>query len=299
MYPFRFCLFAVALAAWFLVRPPLARAQTPTTGALVAREIAVLKLAGGGTPLTLDERRQAAQAVQSALATNRAALLKSYAELTKPLKRAAHDRAYAAYLRLLIRYADETAQLPPGTGLDQTVAIEQQIIHAHDPTVVVDTKRQLIITEKSLRDFLTASQWLARKYHLPPPSDHFTAHLRDWFLANYVSSDDATAVALALQGVTFPYVAPVIAEANPARKQATFQQIRQQLQAADPAARDLLLAGTITALGALCAKKAEEKARFAWVDDNPYLSQESKDTLKWWLSQGWSEYVTATTIANM
>lgn len=46
-------------------------------------------------------------------------------------------------------------------------------------------------------------------------------------------------------------------------------------------------------------EKAEEKARFAWVDDNPYLSQESKDTLKWWLSQGWSEYVTATTIANM
>ncbi|GEM_PF-3594571 len=242
-----------------IISPLSACAQsTPSTNALVAREITVLELAGGGTPLTPTERRQAAEAVASGMRGNPQVMLRNYADLDKPLQRAARDRAYAAGLRRILRYALEEGP-PAPQGLEQTFAIERQIVRAHDPTVVFDPARKQIITESNLRDYRTASEWLAREWNLPPPTGDFTAHLREWFRTSFIKTDKDTAEMLATQGESFPFVASGLAKADPKAKEAAILQVRQQLQAADPTTRDLGLATAVAALGARTEQQATQQ----------------------------------------
>jgi hypothetical protein len=272
------------VALFPIVGPLLTCAQgTPTSSALVAREIAVLELAGGGTPLTTAERQQAAEAVASAMRGNPQVLLRNYAALAEPLQRAAHDRAYAAGFQKLLRYtAEENKPVP--RGLEQAAAIERRIVFAHDRTVVFDPARQHIITEAGLRDFCTAAAWLAREWNLPAPTPDFTAHLRNWFRTSYLTADKDLALVLATQGESFPFVAPALARVDPKRLAAVAQQVRQQLQAAGPTLRDLGLAESVAVLGAAAARKAAAEARFAGIDNDPNLSRDWKDIVKYWES---------------
>jgi hypothetical protein len=240
---------------------------------LVAREIAVLELAGGATPLTSGERQQAAEAVASAARGNREALLRNYAALTEPLRRAARDRAYAAGLRRVLRYAVEDNR-PVPAGLEHSAAIERQIVLAHDPAVVFDPGRQYIITETSLRDFRTASAWLAREWNLPPPSGDFTAHIRDWFRRSYLTSDKSLAQVLATQGESFFFVGPGLAKADPKAKETAIAQVRQQLQAADPTSRDLGLATAVAMIGAQAERQTTNNIQFGALCAGPLLSAE-------------------------
>jgi hypothetical protein len=264
------------MACW-LANPLPARAegrdQAPTMAALVAREIAVLELAGGATPLTPGERQRAAEAVASAARGNRAALLRNYAALTEPLQRAARDRAYAAGLRRVMRYAVEDNK-PVPAGLEQTAAIERQIVLAHDPTVVFDPARQYVITETSLRDFRTASAWLAREWNLPPPTSDFTVHIRDWFQRSYLTSDPNLAQVLATQGESFFFVGPGLAKADPKARETAIVRVRQQLQAADPVARDLGLATAVAMIGAQAGRQMAKNVQFGALCASPLLSAE-------------------------
>ena len=277
---------SVALVLFPIIGRELACAQsTPATAGLVAREIAVLELAGGGTPLTAAERQQAAEAVASAMRGNPQVLLGNYAALAEPLQRAAHDRAYAASFQKLLRYtAEENKPVP--RGLELAAAIERRIVCAHDRTVVFDPARHHIITEAGLRDFRTAAAWLAREWNLPAPTQDFTAHVRNWFRTSYLTADNDLALVLATQGESFPSVAPALARVDPKRVAAVAQQVRQQLQAAGPTSRDLGLAESIAVLGAAAARKAAMEARFAGIDNDPNLSQDWKDIVKYWESGG-------------
>ncbi len=258
-------------------------AAGPSAEALVAREITVLELAGGGTPLTPTERRQAAEAVASALRGNPQALFRNYAALTQPLQRAAHDRAYAERLRKALRYTVEEGQ-PAPQGLERITAVERQIVRAHDPVVAFDPARKHLITEASLRDFRDASAWLAQQWNLPPPTPNFTAHLRDWFRTAYLKSDNITAQVLASQAESFPYMAAALAKADPKRKEAAIQQARQQLQSSDPVTRDQALAASVAVLGVLAERQMIPQGS-AW-DNNPLLSKESKEILNIMLPGG-------------
>ena len=169
---------SLVLVLYSIVSPLSAWAQsTPTTAELVAREIAVLELAGGA-PLISGERQQAAQAVASAINGNCEILLQNYAAMAESLQRAAQDRAYAADLQRLLRYSAEENK-PVPQGLEQATAIERQIVRGHDPTVVVHPAREYIITEANLRDFRTAATWFAREWNLPAPTQDFTAYVRN------------------------------------------------------------------------------------------------------------------------
>jgi hypothetical protein len=270
----------------------------PTMAALVAREIAALELVDGGTQLTTDERRQAAEAVASAMRSNPKTWLQNDAIWSEPLKRAAQDRAYAAALRRSIRYGVEEGK-PAPPGLEQAFVIERQIIHRHDPTIVFDPQRSLILTESSLRDLRTASEWLARQCNLPAPSENFTEHVRDWLRANFIKTDNKLALAVAIQGESFPFLAPALAGADPQRKEAALQQARLELQAADPTSRDLKLAGSAAVLGALAEQQARTtQNRSSWIDDNPLLSKSSKDILKVMFGGGAVDAATAHGLAN-
>lgn len=275
MPAFRFQRCSSLVVLFPIVSSHLGCAQsTPTTAELVAREIAVLEIAAGGAPLTPAERKQVAGAVAGALRDNPEALLRNYAALTQPLERAARERAYAAGLRRVLRYAAEE-NMPAPPGFEQLTATERQVVRAHDPTVVFDPARKHIVTEANLRDFRTASGWLARDWNLPPPTADFTAHIRDWFRASFVTADKDTAQVLATQGESFPFVAPGLAKADPKAKEAAILEVRRQLQAADPASRDLGLATVVAVIGAHAERQAAEDAKFGSLCTGPGFNAEN------------------------
>jgi hypothetical protein len=236
-----------------------AAASPPTTAALVAREIAALELVGGGTPLTRDEQVQAEEAVASAMRANPEAWLRSEATWTEPLQRARGDRAYAAALRRTVRLGVELAS-PPPAGLEHAYAIEREIIHAHDPTVVFDRARGHLMTEASVRDLAIASSWFAARFGLPAPSAEAARHLSDWLEASYTGTDDHLAGALASAAEHAPFAARAFAGIDAKRREAAIGKLRGPFQAAEAPARDVMLAVAAAVFAELAAQQARAPA---------------------------------------
>jgi hypothetical protein len=250
------CFLIVLMLALPLVKTSLARASgsAPTRDEMVACEIALLELTTGGTQLTPDERRQAAEAVDSGMRGNSEVFLRNYAAAIQLLKRAAGDHVYAAALRQALRFNVETANSP--AGLEQSYAIERQIIHTHDPTVVLDRNRKHIITESTLRDLYTESVWFAEKTSLPGPSADFKDHLRAWLKASYAGMYDELAESLANEPQNFPLLADIVNRSDPQERKAALQALRTKLEADAQPTRDEVLAGGV----ALAAKRAVQQS---------------------------------------
>ncbi len=249
------------LALCIVASPLLGRAEgqatpAPTMDALIAREIALLELVDGGKPLSPDERAQAAEAVASAMRGNPTVWLRNDAIWVKSLQRADGDRSYAAALRRAARLTVEEAK-PSPPGLEQAYAIEQQIIHAHDATVLFDPKRSHIITESTLRDLHTASAWFAEKAGVPGPSANFTDNVGTWLKANYAATDDRVANALANEAQNFPLAPHFFTRTDSKRREAVLQQVRAQFQTADTPERDVMLVVAVAIVAELCAEQSQ------------------------------------------
>ena len=135
----------------------------------------MLQLLGGGTPLSPAEQQQAAHAVQLALQEAPEVWIGFYARDTRILGRAAaHDDPEVASIQEQGRLGAEigAAAVP---ALQPVLAIEREIIRAHDPTVAFVPAAKLLLTERGLEALGRDAAFVAAKAGLQPPSPRFVS----------------------------------------------------------------------------------------------------------------------------
>lgn len=62
---------------------------------------------------------------------------------------------------------------------------EYQIVERHDPTLVLDTAHQRMVTEQTLIALQNCTAWLMQNLHKPPPDQHFVSTERAYIRASY------------------------------------------------------------------------------------------------------------------
>ena len=154
-----------------------AQAAPAGEAGMVRTEIAVLEFIGGGTPLTAEERQEAAEIVAKGMqahpdlwtaADRNAQLL--LAEIAK--KNTVDNRA----LREANRYV--YAFTTPNMGrLGEEFVLEQRIVESHDPVVAIDTVHRRLVTQHSLGILRQTSAWVAQSYGIAGPAANFDTQI--------------------------------------------------------------------------------------------------------------------------
>lgn len=172
------------------------QAATPELKGMVQREVAMLQLCGGYTPLSAREQHQVAQAVQTAMKADAQAWLNDDQYAKQVLGRLAQrDAVYISAVREGCRLNAEIGR-SSSPKLQPLFDTERVIIRAHDPTVVLEAGNKRLVTERGLVVLRDYSAQFAQQVGYPAPGDTFIPQLqqlRAGFLT--LKPDDADAFA--------------------------------------------------------------------------------------------------------
>ena len=244
---------ALALAA--LAIPPAAAAPPPDAAAITQHEIALLQFYGGGSPLSDQERQEAADMVQQELHQAPRAEIAADAGATKLLHALA--RANAALIALARETGRLNAQLHEVVDpvLQQQQAMEARIIAAHDPVIVFDTAHKRLISEQTVRVLQRADALGATTFDVPPPGSDFVAQMREAVPHAYPGMDDGMQEAMAHAERNLPYAPGFLQGMDPQKQAAIVQTYRAKIMAApDAAGQQLNLAEVMAVVGATASR---------------------------------------------
>lgn len=227
-----------------------ARADQPDLAAMTQREIALLEFYGGGSPLTTQERQQAAQIIQSGLQNDARAEIAADAQgqlLLNALKRG--GGAFVAETREAGRLGAQR-HMAVNPALQQQEMMEAQIIEAHDPAIVFESAHKRLISAQTVRVLRQANALGAKLFDVPAPGPDFSTEMTYALRSGYAQMDDGLQEATAHVERDLPYAAGFLRSANPQKRAAFVQDYRAKIMAApDPAGQQLRLAEVMAMIG--------------------------------------------------
>jgi hypothetical protein len=245
---------AVLLAV--LAISPAAAVASPDAATITQHEIALLQFYGGGSPLSAQERQQAADMVQQELHEAPGAETTADAGATKLLHML--TRADGPLIALARETGRLNAQLHAvvDPALRQQQVMEARIIAAHDPVIVFDATHKRLITEQTVRVLQRADAVGASTFDVPPPGPDFVAQMREALPRAYPTMDDGMQNALAHAERDLPYAPGFLRNMNPQKRAAIVQTYRAKIMAApDTAGQQLNLAEVMAVVGATASRR--------------------------------------------
>jgi hypothetical protein len=227
-----------------------AGAQSPDIAATTQREIALLEFYGGGSPLSSQERQEAADMVL--LEMRRA----PQAEIAADTGAAKLLRALSEGPPTLIALAREggrlNAQLHEAVNpaLQQQQAMEARIIAAHDPVIVFDPPHKRLVSEQTVRILQRADTSGATVFGVPAPGPDFADQMRQALPRAWPGMDDGMQDAMAHAERDLPYAANFLQAMSPQNRAGFVQTWRGKIMAApDAAGQQLNLAEVMAVVG--------------------------------------------------
>jgi hypothetical protein len=164
---------------------------------MIQHEIRILEFIGGGSPLTAQERQQAAQAVDTAMGTAPDRWRAVDAAVQNILTNVdQHNMPLNNMLREQNRYNYAFASTSTN-GWVPEYAIEKRIIEAHDPVVAIDQEHKRLVTQHSMHFLLETGTWVARNFKLSPPRSDFEAVVRSYLEREFLTLEPAIAEGIA------------------------------------------------------------------------------------------------------
>jgi len=216
----------------------------------VRREIALIEFYAGGSALTADEQREAADMLQRTMQT-------------APKAEAAADAGAQKLLQVL-----QTAPPPliasvrEGTRLNVQLHLavdpalkdqqqmEARIIEAHDPVVVFDPQHKELVTVQTLRALRQADTFGATLFAVPPPGADFVSQMREIVPRSWGSMDSGMREAMAHAGRDLPFAAAFLQGIDPGPLAGLVKEWRGKIMAPkDAAAQQLNLAEVMAVIG--------------------------------------------------
>jgi hypothetical protein len=241
----------LAIGLGLLLFPAVAAgAQPPDIAAATQREIALLEFYGGGSPLSSQERQEAADMVL--LEMRRA----PQAEIAADAGAAKLLRALSEGPPTLIALAREGGRLNAqlhetvNPALQEQQAMEARIIAAHDPVIVFDTPHKRLVSEQTVRVFQHADIAGATVFGVPAPGPDFADQMRQALPRAWPGMDDGMQDAMAHAERDLPYAANFLQAMNPQNRAGFVQTWRGKIMAApDAAGQQLNLAEVMAVVG--------------------------------------------------
>jgi hypothetical protein len=224
--------------------PPAAASQA------VQREIALIGFYGGGSALTAEEKREAANMVQREMQA-------------APKAEEAADAGAAKLLQVLqqaparlIAFAREGGRLNVQLHLAVDPALKDQqlmearIIEAHDPVVVFDPEHKWLVTVQTLRVLQHADMFGATLFGMPPPGPGFISQMQQIVPRSWAKMDTGMQEAMAHAGRDMPYAPAFLHGIDPGMLAGFVKKWRGKIMApSDAAVQQLNLAEVMAVIG--------------------------------------------------
>jgi hypothetical protein len=234
------------------------QAQQPDIGAITQREVALLEFYGGGSPLSAQERQEAADMVQREM--DRA-----------PQAERAADAGAAKLLGALRQGSPQLIALAREGGrlnvelhnavapeLQEQQAMEARIIAAHDRVVVFDAAHKRLISEQTVRILQHANTFGATVFDVPPPGVDFAGQMEDALRRAYPTMDDGMQDAMAHAERDLPYAPGFLQNINQQKRAGFVQTYRAKILAApDPTDQQLNLAEVMAVVGKTASRQRQ------------------------------------------
>ena len=250
-------LWMLGLALLLLVRTTRAAQPAAPSGA-VQREIALIEFYGGGSALTAEEKREAADMVERKMQT-------------APKAEAAADAGAQKLLQVLqtappplIASVREGTRLNVQLHLAVDPALEDQqlmearIIEAHDPVVVFDPQHKELVTVQTLLAVQQADTLGATLFGVPPPEADFVSQMRQIVPRAWGSMDNGMQEAMAHAERDLPYAAAFLQGIDPGLLAPFVKEWRGKIMAPkDAGAQQLKLAEVMTVIGMTASRHSQ------------------------------------------
>jgi hypothetical protein len=224
--------------------------QPPDIAAVVQREIALLRFYGGGSALSEQEQKTAADMVQLEMQQAPRAEIDADAGAAKLLR--ALTQAQPPTIALARESGRLNAQLHDAVSpaLRSQQAMEAQIIAAHDPVIVFDPAHKRLVSEQTLRILQHADELGASTFGVPAPGPDFVDLMRKALPGAWPNMDDGMQDSLAHAERDLPYAAGFLQGIDPGKRAAFVQTTRTRIMAApDAAGQQLNLAEVMAVVG--------------------------------------------------
>lgn len=217
---------------------------------MTQREVALLEFYGGGSPLSAEEQREAADIVAGALQEAPQAELAADAEAAKLLR--VLRQAPPNLIALARENGRLNAQLHDAVSqaLKQQQAVEARIIATHDPVIVFDPANKRLVTEQSVRVLQHDDVFGASVFGVPPPGPDFAEQMRQAIPRTWPGMDNGMKEAMAHVERDLPYAPGFLQNTNPQKRAAFAQTWRAKIMAApDAVGQQLNLAEVMAVVG--------------------------------------------------
>ncbi len=220
----------------------------------------------GGAPITAEQRRRIADQTAADLRSDAGNVQRTDQTIRGVLpKLKAGDESTIGGLRETLRF--QITRVPADN-------LARVVVEQNDPTVVVDSKHQRIITQRSLEALRRACSWFAGVLHVGGPDPNLEATTRTFLHDHYDNLTDGQQESLAHVERDLPLVVNAYGSADAAHK-------AQFAKAAKPYVQnpDQLAALTVAVLGgaqsAMQNRNLEKKA----LDDSIVLMGQMNNTM--------------------
>ena len=243
-------LLSVLGLALFLLARTTRAAPPPAPSEAVRREITLIEFYGGGSALTAEEKREAADMLQRNFQTAAKAEAAADAGAQKLLQvlQAAPPPLIASVregTRLNVQL-----HLAVDPALKDQQLMEARIIEAHDPVVVFDPQHKELVTVQTLLALQHADTFGATLFGVPPPGADFVSQMRRIVPGAWSSMDNGEQEALAHAERDLPYAAAFLQGIDPGRLAGFVKEWRGKIMAPkDAGAQQLNLAEVMAVIG--------------------------------------------------
>jgi hypothetical protein len=239
----------IGLALFLLTRTTTAAPPAAPTGA-VQREIALIEFYGGGSALTAEEQREAADMVQRKMQSAPKAEQAADAGAQKLLQvLQTAPSALIASVREGTRL-NVQLHLAVDPALKDQQLMEARIIEAHDPVVVYDPQHKELVTVQTLLALQQADTFGATLFAVPPPGADFVPQMRQIVPRAWGSMDNGMQEAMAHAERDLPYAAAFLQGIDPGLLAGFVKEWRGKIMAPkDAGAQQLNLAKVMAVIG--------------------------------------------------
>jgi len=230
----------------------------PDIVGMTQREIFLLQFYGGGSPLSPQERQEAADIIESGMQHAPQAELSAAAGAAKLVRLLA--RAPGPLIARVREASRLNVELHSAVSpaLQQQQLQEARIIAAHDPVVVFDPAHKRLVTVQTVKILEQANRLGAQTFSVPAPGEDFVEDMRQAIRRAWPGMDDGVQEAMAHVERDMPYVVGFLQSANP-QNWADFVRIwRAKIMAApDATGQQLNLAEVMAVIGLTAYRRGQ------------------------------------------
>jgi len=225
-------------------------ASPPDIAGMTQREIFLLQFYGGGSPLSPQERQEAADIIENGMQHEPQAELAAAANAAKLVRLLAHAPGpMIARVRETVRLNVELHEAV-SPALQQQQLEEARIIAAHDPVVVFDRAHKRLVTVQTLKILEQGNRLGAQIFSVPAPGEDFVAEMRQAIPRAWPSMDDGMQEAMAHAERDMPYAMGFLQSANRQKLADFVRTWRAKIMAApDATGQQLNLAEVMAVIG--------------------------------------------------